>query len=187
MAGTLEVQTIQGPSSGANANKVIIPSGHTLDASGGTLVPSAGAVVQVVEATSSTPNSFNTTSGWLSLTASITPKSSTSLILVKVHLDGITRTDDDASSYGKLLVYRNRGAANETYLRPFGYPMGWSSVDNASGTTAYAQMIDSPSTTSSTSYDLYWQHIAGTFSVQEFNRDGSPNCVSSIVLMEIAG
>ena len=47
MASELIVQTIQGPSSGANANKVIIPSGHTLDASGGTLVPSAGAVVQV--------------------------------------------------------------------------------------------------------------------------------------------
>jgi hypothetical protein len=47
MVGTLTVQNLQGPTSGANANKVIIPSGQTLDASGGTLVPSAGAVVQV--------------------------------------------------------------------------------------------------------------------------------------------
>ena len=46
MASELIVQTIQGPSSGANANKVLIPSGHTLDVSGGTLVPSAGQIVK---------------------------------------------------------------------------------------------------------------------------------------------
>ena len=36
MAGTLVVQTLQGPTSGANANKVIIPSGQTLDLAGST-------------------------------------------------------------------------------------------------------------------------------------------------------
>ena len=46
MASELTVQTIKGPTSGSNANKIIVPSGHTLDASGGTLVPSAGAVVK---------------------------------------------------------------------------------------------------------------------------------------------
>jgi len=37
MASELTVQTLRGPTSGANANKVLIPSGHTLDASGGTI------------------------------------------------------------------------------------------------------------------------------------------------------
>lgn len=46
MAGTLTVQNIEGPSSGANANKIIVPSGQTLDASGGTFTPSADQVVQ---------------------------------------------------------------------------------------------------------------------------------------------
>ena len=46
MAGTLTVQTLQGPSSGANANKLLIPSGQTLDVSGGTLVPSAGQIIK---------------------------------------------------------------------------------------------------------------------------------------------
>ena len=45
--GTLTVQTLQAPTSGANANKVIIPSGHTLDASNGLTTPS-GHVIQVV-------------------------------------------------------------------------------------------------------------------------------------------
>ncbi len=46
MASEIEVQTLKGPSGGANANKVLIPSGHTLDASAGTIVPSAGHVVK---------------------------------------------------------------------------------------------------------------------------------------------
>ena len=40
MASELTVQTLKGPTSGANANKIIVPSGHTLAA--------AGHVVQVV-------------------------------------------------------------------------------------------------------------------------------------------
>ncbi len=42
---TLTVQTLQAPTSGANANKVIIPSGHTLDASNGLTTP-AGHVIK---------------------------------------------------------------------------------------------------------------------------------------------
>jgi hypothetical protein len=48
MAGTLTVQTLQGPSSGANANKLLIPSGQTLDVSGGTFIPELGQIKKVV-------------------------------------------------------------------------------------------------------------------------------------------
>ena len=82
MAGTLTVQNLQGPSSGANANKVIIPSGQTLDASGGTLVPSAGQVVQVKL---NTHTSFDSTANaWTDVvTQTITPKYDNSLIIVR--------------------------------------------------------------------------------------------------------
>ena len=87
--GTLTVQTLQAPTSGANANKVLIPSGHTLDASNGLTTP-AGHVVQYIPATfatfqtrfTTTSNSY-ATSGY-SLT--ITPKSATNLILISYHL-----------------------------------------------------------------------------------------------------
>ena len=46
MASELYVETLKGLTSGANANKVIVPAGQTLDASAGTVVPSAGQVVQ---------------------------------------------------------------------------------------------------------------------------------------------
>ena len=84
MAGTLTVQNLQGPSSGANANKVIIPSGQTLDASGGTLVPSAGQIVQV-QKNNFIMVGFSTTSGSLvdvtNFYVDITPTSANSLIL----------------------------------------------------------------------------------------------------------
>jgi len=45
MASELIVQTLKGPTSGANANKVIIPSGQTLDASAGGFTPASGQIV----------------------------------------------------------------------------------------------------------------------------------------------
>ena len=42
MAGTLTVQNIEGPSSGANANKIIIPSGQTF-------IPSSDQIIQTVQ------------------------------------------------------------------------------------------------------------------------------------------
>ena len=44
---TLIVENLKGPTTGSNANKIIVPSGQTLDASGGTVIPSAGQVIQV--------------------------------------------------------------------------------------------------------------------------------------------
>lgn len=43
---TLHVENLKGLSSGGNANKIIVPSGQTIDTSAGTLVPSAGQVVK---------------------------------------------------------------------------------------------------------------------------------------------
>ena len=44
---TLHVENLKGLSSGGNVNKIIVPSGQTLDASAGTIAPSVGQIVQV--------------------------------------------------------------------------------------------------------------------------------------------
>ena len=44
---TLHVENLKGPTTGSNANKIIVPSGQTLDASGGTITPSSGQIVKV--------------------------------------------------------------------------------------------------------------------------------------------
>lgn len=148
MASELIVQTIQGPSSGANANKVLIPSGHTLDVSGGTLVPSAGAVVQVVESTTtqstviSTANTFHDVGHSLS----ITPTSAASKIYLSHFSGGIGRVS--GSSFGIRLL---RDGVVQEYNDRIGYSSDasyWSSVNWS------CIFYDSPATTSQVTYTL---------------------------------
>jgi len=54
---TLQVENLIGQTSGSNANKIIIPSGQTLDASNGFVAP-AGSVIQVVQSTGTNGSIF---------------------------------------------------------------------------------------------------------------------------------
>lgn len=79
MAGTLTVQNLQGPSSGANAGKIMVPSSHELYA--------PGHVIQVVQSTLGTTASGATGTGANTfydsgLQASITLNSLNSKVLV---------------------------------------------------------------------------------------------------------
>jgi hypothetical protein len=64
MAGILTVQTIQGPTSGANANKVIIPAGQTLSVADGVQVSDlpAGSTLQMQRTQSTNSSSITTLS-----------------------------------------------------------------------------------------------------------------------------
>ena len=86
MASELIVQNLKGPSSGSNANKILVPSGHTLDASDGTLVPSAGQILQVVRsnALASTVTASSTTFVTV-ISYTFTPKQIGSLFRVEAH------------------------------------------------------------------------------------------------------
>lgn len=83
MASELTVQTLRGPTSGANADTVLIPSGQTLDASEG-FIPPAGHVVQVVHRVGGDRVTTTTTNTWTAsnLDLSITPKFANSKILL---------------------------------------------------------------------------------------------------------
>jgi hypothetical protein len=83
MAGTLTVQNLQGPTTGANANKVILPAGHTLDTSGGTLVPSEGQVLQVLRTNElSSDVTTSSTTPVVVWTKTVTPKATNSTFYV---------------------------------------------------------------------------------------------------------
>ena len=70
MSGTIVVQNIQGPTSGANANKVIIPSGQQLYA--------PGHILQVTTVQTTVYQTWSSTS-WINIwTPTFTPVSSTS-------------------------------------------------------------------------------------------------------------
>jgi hypothetical protein len=114
MAGILTVQTIQGPTSGANANKVIIPAGQTLDASaGGMTLPAGvgGKVLQKVQYTS-LPSTMSTTSHLTYVDSgvidvNITPVAANSKIHIVMH--GFqTHTNPEADNWGGMLhIYRS--------------------------------------------------------------------------------
>jgi len=78
---TLQVENLIGQTSGSNANKIIIPSGQTLDASNG-FIPPAGSVVQTKTFESTTQLISTSQSYQDILTLNFTPLYNNSVLLV---------------------------------------------------------------------------------------------------------
>ena len=175
---TLHVENLKGLSSGGNANKIIIPSGQTLDASAGVLTPSSGHVVQYIPASFATfQTRFTTTSNSYSASSyslTITPKSSTNLILISYHLSAYV---NNSSKYVYSIVHRvGTGAILQT--------------ENAVGLGAWATLSASASevagTTSAITYTIYGRVNGGTGYLGWSSAPSSGQNFNSFHLMEIA-
>jgi len=145
-----------------------------------TVQASAGSVLQVVNATYSTQVS-TTTNTYIDtgLTATITPKFSTSKILALVNLSGCAKdTVNTNNSFSTRLL------RNGTNISLFNVQVGYTGTNiwNIIGSSS-TTVLDSPATTSATTYKVQINNFgnAGTVYAQ-LNGD-----VSSITLMEIAG
>ena len=79
MASELYVETLKGLTSGANANKVIIPSGQTLDITDWS--PPAGTVLQVASASTTTEFSINSANNVNCMQVTFTAKSTNSKLM----------------------------------------------------------------------------------------------------------
>jgi len=160
MAGTLTVQNIEGPSSGANANKVIIP-GH---------------VIQVVHARTNTEVSGDTTTYTdTTLSASITPTSTSSKILIRVNQH--IRWD----RYGlSIRVVRDSTAIQEPANKFKLY-----SADTNDDLRAFymIDIMDEPSSTSAITYKT--QYASNVSSGANIILQGN-SFYSYITLMEVA-
>jgi hypothetical protein len=135
-------------------------------------------VLQVVSANYSTQtNTTGTTLVDTGLSASITPTSSSSKILVLVTMNGLLN-GGTANTGVKLAILR--GSTNINTFAQYTCYIGSSVALLASAAGNY---LDSPSTTSSTTYKVQFARNdgSGTVTVQA-NSDSS-----TIVLMEIAG
>jgi len=159
MAGTLVVQNLQGPTSGANANKVIIPSGQTLDASGGTLVPSAGAVVQGVQYYNASNGPISTSSTSLvasGISKTITPKYSNSLIIIQSSI-----SMSFSNGWGAAVMYLNGSAMPnaDTYHHSY--------IDT--NHNAYAGIVFQgqyqATSTSALTFEIYYRAGTNTYTV----------------------
>jgi hypothetical protein len=141
-----------------------------------------GTILQVVQGTYST--SVSTASSTFSdtgLTSSITPKFSTSKILVLVTLSQCAKTNSDTSMKIRLL----RSSTQIAYMADIiGYT---NTTTNNIVSSASINYLDSPATTSSTTYKVQFGSQANSASVSIGDSFGGGVGVSTITLMEVAG
>ena len=155
----------------------------TLPASTGTVLttgsPQSGGVIQVVQSTystaASTTSSTFTSTG---LSASITPKFSTSKVLILVYIagavynvSGVGNGNYQVQRGGTAVAGSSSATGSQVYINTT--PTNNSLVVSFSG-------LDSPATTSSTTYTVYMNAQAGTIYAQ------SNNLTSYIQLLEVA-
>ena len=149
-----------------------------ISATDGLSSPQTGSVLQVVQGTfateiSTASSSFSDTG----LTASITPKFATSKILVIVDVTG---TGKDAANT-RLQLKLLRGASS---LYNFSVNGGYNGVTQSQEIgTCSTNYLDSPATTSSTTYKVQYSN----FSAAGIVLVCWGNTTSTITLMEIAG
>lgn len=174
--GTNYVDIIAPASVTSNRTLTLPDSTGTVLTSATTTGFPAGSVIQVVSATYSTfTTSTSATYADTGLTASITPTSSSSKILVVVSQNGVGKSGNQQVS-----IRLFRGATNIVQMGEDDGNTGTTTANYfGSVSTAY---LDSPATTSSTTYKTQFRTPSGGSAA--YVQLGS--AVSTITLMEIA-
>jgi len=197
MASELIVQTLKGPTSGANANKVIIPSGQTLEINEGVALPSGttlpagvgGKLLQVVNTRSTTEDLASTTAVYpvaSGFKLSITPSSVSSKILVIFDLDTWIDQNSNANKIGKYGIRLNSQSNTLVSEKRISirYYAGATNADYGSQTTM--TYLDSPNSTSPQEYEAVLGRWSNTYP-NRVSINGGGFGHSAITLMEIAG
>lgn len=178
---------IQGNASGTGIFTVAAPNSNTdrtltLPDGAGTLdrLERAGNVLQVVNATTDAETSTTgTTLVDTYLTASITPSSANSKILVFASINAYKATGNLDNGI-KLALIRNGSSIVGSYFVAYGL---WTFTDTRNRAGYSVTKLDSPSSTSSVTYKIQIASQISGVGVG-INHDSS---TSSITLMEIAG
>jgi len=176
--GTLTVQTLQAPTSGANANKLLVGSGHTLYAAGHVIQTVSATTADFIPRATTTSGSFVTTGYDLT----ITPTSTSSKILGRFSIStGLT----SAGQYSYYRIYTSHNGGYYTGAEAhMGNPQHWGTISG--------EALDSPATTSAITYSIYFMASGGaetragwsSFSSAGYTNDQNGN---SFTLQEIAG
>lgn len=173
---------IKGTGSGTFDRLGIGSTGQVLTVSGGAPVWAApaggGKVLQVIMGTtSSRATNSTTTYADTNLTATITPSSASSKVLVIMSQCGVNRTNGNSGN--ALLLQLQRGGSSIAQISNEG--MATDTAIRNGDFTFNISYLDSPATTSATTYKTQFKNrvAAATISVQEASE------LSTIILMEI--
>lgn len=176
-----------------NDNKVTVPAGHTLYA--------PGHVIQTVSVTKTDTFTASVTAGGeaeiTGLTATITPKFTTSkiLVLASVSLGSIA---DQNGVYVSLFrattpVGQGDGSGNRQTVTAAAYGVPASAAGTEAMQTIPINFLDSPATIGSTTYSIKMSHARGATQTMYVNRaladtdySYEARSISTITLMEIA-
>ena len=183
MASELTVQTLRGPTSGANADTVLIPSGQTLDASAATFMPSADQIVQFKTVKPSAETTFSS-SGYTDATGftlSITPKYANSRIVIRIWAKTVVNNANGSnqSAHDHRLMRGSTQLTNGSWMNY--YNMGWATTDLYPPFTL--SYIDEPNTTSAITYQLQGRLYGGTNNSWRINNGngGTADAVMEVV------
>ena len=172
--GTLKVQNIQ--TSSGSGTITLGQSGETITSSAA-MGSGMGKVLQVVTATDSTQRDVTSTSyvtGSNTLSVNITPSSTSSKIFVMYNTAVYKNGNNQV---GNTTLYRDSTNLGDSTNGLSYFYIGSDDV----GQQVSASLLDSPSSTSQITYQVYVRTSAGTFSINY------QSCVASITAMEIAG
>tara|TARA_R110002153_G_scaffold4919_1_gene22994 strand:- start:170 stop:658 length:489 start_codon:yes stop_codon:yes gene_type:complete len=136
----------------------------------------AGAVLQVVYGnTNTSTQSTSSTYADTGLTATITPTSASSKILVLVSQNGLRK--ESANTYVGVRLHRGSSSIGQITLSA-----GYNEVSQTASDACSWSVLDTPSTTSATTYKTVFNNgeSSGTVSIQV------NSVYSTITLMEIA-
>ena len=140
-----------------------------------------GSVIQVVNGFTSTLVASSTSTFIdTGLTVTITPKFSTSKILVFVHQNGVSKDGGNAGADMKLSLLRNSTIISNLSL----YSLYTGTTISLYGQTLSTSYLDSPATTSATIYKTQFAASENTGTV--VTQVNAGNSTSTITVMEIA-
>lgn len=184
------VQQIKGPTTGANANTITVPTGQILTA--------PGHVLQVQQTYFQTQVVYSTNNGFSNVTdlnCVITPKSATSKIFITINFN--YSCSNNGCGHGLSLDREIGGVNSGDIARGLGGANAdvWTGIDNnfaqpnSSGIVmnACGNFLDSPNTTSTITYKPKVYIINGGSPIK-MNRSngGQVGAASTLTLMEIA-
>ena len=190
MAGTLSVQKIQGLASSATPTTVEIASGHKLTGAAGSIVAPGQVIqtLQVVDEASATTTSGSFVTTPLSL--AITPSSTSSKILITTTFMMGFSTSDQSPSFTLYRGSTNLSGAGAAAFSANGSSGGdMNSTDQYRVRQAAMTYLDSPNTTSATTYAVYMKTTGGQAARFNINRQGESGAIHTavMILQEIAG